>query len=156
MAGRLAACVRSAEGVSEEDLALCGSPVGVLFRPGGEDEPEDDGAGDTKGRGRRGKGAGGDVFASSLEDEEWERQVREDLAKKKRASSSSGRVSATLTPREEELLGEQTVRRAELSALLDEELPRAQFISRGFQMKMTGERMNDAWTTWAFQSNLCL
>ena len=45
------------------------------------------------------------------------------------------------------------MRRAELSALLDEELPRAQFISRGFQMKMTGERMNDAWTTWAFQSN---
>ena len=93
------------------------------------------------------------MFASSLEDEEWERQVREDLAKKKRASSSSGRVSATLTPREEELLGEQTVRREELSALLNEELPWARFISRGFQMKMTGERMNDAWTTWAFQSN---
>ena len=79
--------------------------------------------------------------------------MREDLAKKKRASSSSGRVPATLTPREEELLGEQTVRRAELSALLEEALPRAWFISRGFQMKMTGELMNDAWATWAFQSN---
>ena len=52
-----------------------------------------------------GKGAGEAAIASSLEDEEWERQVREDLAKKKRASSSSGRVPATLTPREEELLG---------------------------------------------------
>ena len=30
---------------------------------------------------------------------------------------------------------------------------RAWFISRGFQKCMTGERMNDAWTTWAFQSN---
>ena len=30
---------------------------------------------------------------------------------------------------------------------------RAWFISRGFQQRMTGERMNDAWTTWAFQSN---
>ena len=30
---------------------------------------------------------------------------------------------------------------------------RAWFVSRGFQQCMTGERMNDAWTTWAFQSN---
>ena len=35
VAGMLAACVRSAEGVSEEDLALSRSPMGVLFRPGG-------------------------------------------------------------------------------------------------------------------------
>jgi len=104
VAGMLAACVRSAEGVSGEDLALRGSPVGVLFRPGGGGRTRGRRRRRQEGQGAQGKGTGGAAFASSLEDEEWERQVREDLAKKKRASSSSGRVPATLTPWEEELL----------------------------------------------------
>ena len=91
VAGMLAACVRSAEGVSGEDLALRGSPVGVLFRPGGggrtrgrrrrrQEGQGAQGKGDRRGRlrelpGRRGVGAAGE--GGSGEEEEGVLFLRE-------------------------------------------------------------------------------
>ena len=112
--------LKSVESLSQEDVALFSSPKGVLFQsPGGAAGTLVKPAMAVK----KAKKKGGMAF----EDEEWERQVKNDLAKKKKAQEkvSSAKVEKVLTPQEQALLKTQTARREELEKILRGDFPRA-------------------------------
>ncbi|KAL9182373.1 hypothetical protein ACHAXT_013025 [Thalassiosira profunda] len=115
------------ESLSEEDVALYQSPKGILFRPGGSgqegDKAPSSGA-KLAAEKRKGKKKGGGFNA--FEDEEWEKQVKKDLAKKKKAQESGAvATEKPLTPEEKGLLDKQTLRREQLSTTLKGDLPRS-------------------------------
>ena len=119
--------IKSAESMTEDDVALFRSPKGVLFSAGKEAAPAGKGAPSKSGTEKkavsRKKGGGFDSFA----DEEWEKQVKKDLARKKSAQegASSGPSDNVLTAEEKEVLSQQTKLRDQLSKILLGDFPRA-------------------------------
>eukprot|EP00804_Cyclotella_cryptica_P025389 CCRYP_016513-RD/>CCRYP_016513-RD protein AED:0.04 eAED:0.04 QI:135/1/1/1/0.77/0.7/10/4374/2912 len=120
---------KNIESLSEDDIALYRSPEGVLFRPKSEnDVPQNGGASNSapaaekkKAAPRKAKGGGGGFDA--MADEEWEKQVKRELAKKKEQASSS--VSAgSLSPQDKELLAQQSSKREQYSSFIDVGFPR--------------------------------
>ncbi|KAL7472761.1 hypothetical protein ACHAXS_013126 [Conticribra weissflogii] len=117
------------ESITDEDVALYQSPKGILFRTegNGASSPESKAPATTKpvekkkAAARKGKGGGFDSFA----DEEWERQVKKDLEKKKKEMEKTASGAGSLSPQEKELLNQQTQRQEELSRVLCGDLPRA-------------------------------
>ena len=109
-------------------LYLYKTPKGLLFREDGEDETNGitDKPVEKKKQGgkcRRGKGD----FGASLEDEEWERQMRKELAHKK-AASTSGKNTASgssLSVKEKELVDRQDKERRRIAGIVDGKLCRA-------------------------------
>eukprot|EP00978_Attheya_sp_CCMP212_P014376 scaffold36531_cov52-Attheya_sp.AAC.4 len=69
-------------------------------------------------------------FGSGFEDEEWEREMKKELAEKKRKEEAAATPSqkqaavASLTPEQKELLATQTKERARLTTILDGAYPR--------------------------------
>lgn len=116
----------SIESLSEDDISLYLCPEGVLFKPNGEnDGQKNSGANSTapkvekKAATKKVKGGGGfDAFA----DEEWERQVRKDLAKKK--AQAAGPTVTTLSAEDKKLLDEQSSKRVQVSSVIDVCFPR--------------------------------
>ncbi|KAL7541160.1 hypothetical protein ACHAXR_010687, partial [Thalassiosira sp. AJA248-18] len=124
--------LKDVESMTVEDIALFSSPEGVLFKPPGSGAAGGEGGGSSDkppkaaAEKKRGKKKGGGGF-NAFEDEEWERQVKKDLAKKKKALEkiSSTPSEKPLSPEEKELLNKQTLRREELSKVLKGDFPRA-------------------------------
>jgi len=113
--------LKEVEGITDEDVALYVSPRGVLYRPdggGGGEKPADK---KKKPAGKKGRGG------TSLEDEEWEAQVKRDLARKKKAAAggSPSPSDRALTAQEKEELARQTARRDEVTSVLEGGLSRA-------------------------------
>ncbi|KAL7456767.1 hypothetical protein ACHAWC_008242 [Mediolabrus comicus] len=121
--------IKAMESMTEDDIALLFSPKGLLFLteqvsasagkgPSSPNKPTVE----KKVAGRK-KGGGFDSFA----DEEWEKQVKKDLAKKKKAQEgvSSGPSDKVLTTEEKETLAQQTKQRDQLAKVLRRDLPRA-------------------------------
>eukprot|EP00956_Cyclotella_meneghiniana_P012187 scaffold17294_cov69-Cyclotella_meneghiniana.AAC.2 len=113
--------ISSVESLTDDDIALYRSPQGVLFKPESKNAESKSGnataAEKKKAASRKAKGAGGgfDAFA----DEEWEREVKKDLAKKKAQSSPPVPNATTLSPDDKKLLSEQTLKRNEYSLVID-------------------------------------
>lgn len=116
--------ISSLESLTDDAIALYQSPQGVLFKPESENgEPKNGNATAApraekkKAATRKVKSAGGgfDAFA----DEEWEREVKKDLAKKKAQSSPPGTNATALSPEDKKLLSEQTLKRKEYSLVID-------------------------------------
>ena len=133
LVSHLSNSMKTVKNISADDIALFRSPKGILFRAEGFAEastggrsfsaPKPSNAEKRKAVGRKGKGGGG--FDSSA-DEEWERQVKKDLEKKKAQEKlSSGLSENEISPEEKELLNQQTLRREELSRVLRWDFPRA-------------------------------
>lgn len=118
----------SLESMTKEDIALFKSPIGVLYGGSGDGEKEGGSfagskapAVEKKKAGRK-KGGGFNAF----EDEEWEKQVKKDLAKKKAQESTFvSSPGTTLSPQEKELLNQQTAKREEMSGVLRGSFPRS-------------------------------
>lgn len=118
------------EALTEEDLALFQSPEGVLFRPPDSGASADGAAPSAGGskpiekkKGKKKVKGGG---FNAAEDDEWERQVKKDLAEKKKAlQNTTTPVERALTRQEKELLQTQTLRREEMARVLRRDLPRA-------------------------------
>jgi hypothetical protein len=133
LVSQLTQSLKELESLTEDDVALFRSPKGVLFEagangaapagPDGASKPSN--APKSSAAKAKGKKKGG---FNAFEDEEWERQVKKDLEKKKKAQAkATGAAPAekALTPAEKELLKEQTSRREELTKLLRGDFPRA-------------------------------
>jgi hypothetical protein len=119
------------ESLTEEDIALYQCPEGVLFKCKGENDEKT--AGDTANnastvekktaatRKAKGKGGGFDAFA----DEEWEKQVKKDLAKKKAQVESTGsKTSESMSAEKKKLLADQTLKREKYASILNVGFPR--------------------------------
>lgn len=125
LASQLTDNLTAVEALTQADIDLFLSPKGVLFRPGGEgvEGKEDKSAtGPSKSSAaekRKAKVKGGGF--NSLEDEEWERQVKKDLEMKRKAQekTTSGASAKALSPQEKELLNEQTFRREQVSQVVE-------------------------------------
>ena len=116
----------SIESMTENDVGVYQCPDGVLYKPkNSSDESKNVGDADivpkvekkkAATKKAKGKGGGFDAFA----DEEWEKQVKRDLAKKKAQTESSGlKVSKELSPEEKKLLVEQSSKRKILVSIID-------------------------------------
>lgn len=130
LVSHLDVAIKSAETMTEDDVALFRSPKGVLFSAGREPAPVGNGApfskaksGMEKKAASRKKGGGFDSFA----DEEWDKQVKKDLAKKKKAQegASTGPSEIVLTAEEKEVVAQQTKQRDQLSKILLGDFPRS-------------------------------
>jgi HEAT repeat protein len=114
--------------LTQNDLDLYGSPDGVLFKESGEDGATA-GNGSSDGASAQAKkpatkkrmGKGG---VSLLEEEEWERQIKEEQAEKK-IKLAGGPVTKPLNAVEKVLLEKQTRRRIQIAAILDIDTPRS-------------------------------
>ncbi|KAL7522340.1 hypothetical protein ACHAWX_007024 [Stephanocyclus meneghinianus] len=121
--------VKRIESLSEDDIALYRCPKGVLFRPKSEnDAPLASGASNStpavekkKAAARKAKGGGGGFDA--MADEEWERQIKRELAKKKEQTSSPV-LAGSLSPQDKELLAQQSSKREQYSSFIDVGFPR--------------------------------
>lgn len=121
--------LKAVESLSEEDVAIFSSPKGVLYEAATVKNGKNGGATPSsakaveKKKGNKKKGGGG---FNTFEDEEWERQVKKDLEKKKKAQSgpSSAPSEKALTPQQKELLNEQSLRREEISSIVNVNFPR--------------------------------
>jgi len=121
--------MKSVESMTEDEVALFRSPKGALFSAGkdvasaAKGAPSKAKSGTEKKAASRKKKGGFDSFA----DEEWEKQVKKDLAKKKRAQegASIGPSKIVLTAEEKEVLAQQTKLRDQLSKVLLGDFPRA-------------------------------
>jgi len=122
--------LKAVESLSEGDVALFSSPKGVLFEAVAAKNGKNGGAAPStttkaieKKKSNKKKGGGG---FNTFEDEEWERQVKKDLEKKKKAQSgpSSTPSEKALTPQQKELLNEQSLRREEISSVVNVNFPR--------------------------------
>eukprot|EP00562_Extubocellulus_spinifer_P003852 CAMPEP_0178537748 /NCGR_PEP_ID=MMETSP0696-20121128/36753_1 /TAXON_ID=265572 /ORGANISM="Extubocellulus spinifer, Strain CCMP396" /LENGTH=3016 /DNA_ID=CAMNT_0020169993 /DNA_START=19 /DNA_END=9069 /DNA_ORIENTATION=- len=123
--------VRSLEA---KDVALFRSPSGILFVGGsGPTAPslEQSSAADVsknavKKRAVRSRKGRGD-FGAGFEEEEWERQMKKELAAKSKSSSSTSgaeRLTVPLTSEEKRLLASQSIERKRISYLLEGNFPR--------------------------------
>ena len=122
--------IKSAESMTEDEIALLQSPKGILFSAKKDSTQAAKGANPTtksstdkkKAAGRK-KGVGFDSFA----DEEWEKQVKKDLAKKKKAKEtpSTGQSGNSLTAEEKITLAQQTKQRDSLLKVLRGDFPRS-------------------------------
>lgn len=121
--------VKSVESMTEDEVALFRSPKGVLFSAANESTSAGKGApsaaksGMEKKAVNRKKGGGFDSFA----DEEWEKQVKKDLEKKKKEQegASTDPSKNVLSAEEKEVLAQQTKLRDHLSNVLCGDFPRA-------------------------------
>jgi hypothetical protein len=119
----------SMESIKEDDVSLYKCPSGVLFQSdeSGGDSKECGGTSNKapvvekmKAAPRKTKGGGGfDTFA----DEEWEKQVKKDLAKKK-AQAEPTVSTKTLSAEDKKLLAQQTSKKKDLSSIIDIGFPR--------------------------------
>lgn len=128
LVSRLDRAIKSVESMTEDEVALYRSPKGVLFSAAKESTSPGNGAppaakSTEKKAASRKKGRGFDSFA----DEEWEKEVKKDLAKKKKAQegASTGPSENVLTAEEKEVLAQQTKLRDRLSKVLCGHFPRA-------------------------------
>ena len=121
--------LKAVESLSEEDVALFSSPKGVLYEAATVKNGKNGGATLSsaktveKKKGNKKKGGGG---FNTFEDEEWERQVKKDLEKKKKAQSgpSSTPSEKALTPQQKDLLNKQSLRKEEISSVVNVNFPR--------------------------------
>ena len=115
------------EALTQADAALFTSPKGVLFRPDGDGDLAEGGdpvTGSSKSSAaekRKAKIKGGGGF-SAIEDEEWERQVKKDLEMKRKAQEkvTSSSSAKSLSPQDKELLSAQTLRREQISQVIED------------------------------------
>jgi len=124
----LSVSMNRVESITDEDMELYQSPNGILFKTesAGTSNSESKAPATTKpmekkkAAARKGKGGGFDAFA----DEEWEREVKKDLEKKKKALEQTASGPRSLSPQEKEELNQQTQRREELSRVICGDFPR--------------------------------
>lgn len=118
----------SADNVSrldENDICLFLSQEGVLFLTenatndasgANSSAPSNNAAKKrTGGKSRKQKGD----FGASFEDEEWEREMKKQMAAKKQAESGNKSATAKLSPNEQKLLEQQTKTRKELAQIIN-------------------------------------
>ena len=124
----LACSLQKVAGLEEADVDLYFSPEGFPFGDhhidGGEDSSEvsaEKKSANVKKSGGKSKRGKGD-FGGEIEDEEWERQMKKDLAQKKAASSEKSRF--TLSPVEKKIVEEQAVERRRISSVVDGDFQR--------------------------------
>ena len=142
IASRFSKALRSSlekvEAFSEKDIDLYKSPMGLPFHDndtgstnGGAADSDKANHVQKKKSGGKSKRAKGD-FGASLEDEEWERQMKKELAQKKKAESTgSGSTSrANLSPEEKEMVARQDKVRRRMAFVLEGEFARALFAIR--------------------------
>ncbi|KAL3922460.1 MAG: hypothetical protein SGILL_002195 [Bacillariaceae sp.] len=103
LADQLSLLVKEVADLSSIDVGIFRSPAGTLFKEE-SDNAKDQFAAKDSGKGRR------------SEDEEWELQMKKELAKKKAAESEGTKV---LTAEEKRNVAEQDAKRDEFSALID-------------------------------------
>jgi hypothetical protein len=113
--------------LAKKDVGLYKTPLGSLFRDdigdgtnGEAQNPENSEKKKHGGKSRRGKGD----FGASIEDEEWERQMRKELAQKK-ASSEAGPSRPSLSAKDKETVVRQDQERQRITDVLDGKLSRA-------------------------------
>ena len=111
------------ETFSEDDIDLYKSPMGLPFHGnnGGEENSSEPGKMKISGgRNKRGKGG------ASFEDEEWEQQMRKELAQKASsvASDKSRTSRSNLSPEDKELAERQDQERRRMALVLDIEFSR--------------------------------
>ena len=115
LAEKLARSTKAVQALSLDDIDLYRSPEGILFDSGSGGEKISESGNAEKKRpvkNRKGKGD----FGAGLEDEEWERQVKKELAEKKKKEGTSAQT--TLSVEEKTLLATQTQKRNELSQII--------------------------------------
>jgi hypothetical protein len=122
----LKASLAKVEAFSEDDIDLYKSPMGLPFHGGnaGDENDSESGHAEMKKAGSKSKrGKGGARF----EDEEWERQMRKELAQKKSSEASpTGTASrSNLSPKDKELAQRQDQERRRMALVLDGEFSRA-------------------------------
>ena len=109
------------EALTQYDIDLSQSQEGVLFRSDSKDEGVKETDKVTKNADKKrpvkGKKQKGD-FGAGFEEEEWERQVKKEIADKKQSQGLS--QVHTLTPEEKTILNEQTQKRIAISNMLKE------------------------------------
>ena len=107
--------------LSEIDVDLFRSPIGTLYGEGvlgpvnSDDSDKVTNSGKKRTSGKGTKGMGG----YSFEDEEWERQVRKELAAKKKDILPSGQSNANLTPAQKQQVEEQDVCRKRIGTIIN-------------------------------------
>ena len=119
--------LEKASKLAKKDIGLYKTPMGSLFREDCQDgtngktqSPENSEKKKHGGKSRRGKGA----FGASLEDEEWERQMRKEIAQKK-ASSEAGSSRPSLSAKDKETVIRQDQDRQRITDVLDGKFSRA-------------------------------
>ncbi|KAI2506869.1 HEAT repeat [Fragilaria crotonensis] len=112
--------------LTESDVSLFMSQMGTLWgdgaaKPCGADDVKATNADKKRASGKRTKGMDG----YSFEDEEWERQMKKELAAKKKDAPSSGTSNVNLTPSEKKQVEEQDNIRRRIGAIVDVDFVRA-------------------------------
>ncbi|KAL7446874.1 hypothetical protein ACHAXM_011445 [Skeletonema potamos] len=117
--------IKSVESMTEDEIALFRSPQGALFSAAKETTSAGNAAKSSmEKKAVNRKGGGG---FDSLADDEWEKQVKMDLEKKKKEQedASTHLSKNILTVEEKEVLAQQTKLRDQLSKVLRGDFPRA-------------------------------
>ena len=106
------------ESLCENDIHLMFSPLGTLHR--NETKKGDDGT--SKSGASKGKKGGG---FNAKEEEEWERQLKKEIAEKKKAEGAGNSRPAALTPEDKKTIAQQDEERERMVAVVYGDFMRA-------------------------------
>jgi hypothetical protein len=114
------------DSLTESDVSLFMTPMGTLWgdgaeKPSGADDEKAKNADKKRASGKGTKGMDG----YSFEDEEWERQMKKELAAKKKAAPPPGASNLNPTPTQKKQVEEQDNIRRQVGAIVDVEFVRA-------------------------------